>query len=215
MGAVDATTGAATSFTRTWATVAGLVASPDSFGDRSGRRRRLCRRWVVGVQGKDHNYLCQVDASTGLVTTWNPATTVDQAGGVNSIVVSGGTLYVSGRFTGFGTTARNNIAAIDIATATATSWNPGANALGRVLVLRGGTLYAAGLSRPSAGGPSRTSRRWIPATGAATSWSPTGNGLSASSYTLALGPNTAFVSDNACGSGRLHLPAHAVNRCGP
>ncbi|PKQ27429.1 MAG: hypothetical protein CVT63_08040, partial [Candidatus Anoxymicrobium japonicum] len=97
----------------------------------------------VGPEGggmTPRNHIAALD-STGALTTWNP--NADDV--VESIVVSGTTIYVGGWFHNIGTTptARNHIAALDTSGAV-TAWNPNANNYVYTLAVSGTTVYAGG-----------------------------------------------------------------------
>jgi hypothetical protein len=57
--------------------------------------------------------------------------------------VSGSTVYAGGRFTNIGGQARSHIAALDISTAAATPWNPGADS-DVLAVAAAGAVYIGG-----------------------------------------------------------------------
>ena len=46
---------------------------------------------------------------------------------VDSLAVSGNSVYAGGNFTSMGSQARNSLAALDTSTGTATAWDPNAN----------------------------------------------------------------------------------------
>ncbi len=74
------------------------------------------------------------------VLPWNP----DADGPVTSLALSCDTVYVGGSFTSIGGRPRSRIAAVDMATGTATAWNPSANSSVLTVVLAGNTIYAGG-----------------------------------------------------------------------
>ena len=92
--------------------------------------------------GKSRNKLAAVDASSGVVSDWNPA----PDGNVRTIAVSGSTVYVGGDFFNIGGQARNRIAGLDATTNTnnATSWDPNANGTVYTLTVSGSTIYVGG-----------------------------------------------------------------------
>jgi hypothetical protein len=74
-------------------------------------------------------------------------------GRVNTIVVSGSTVYLGGQFTsvrpagapaGTGEVARNHVAAVDLTTGALLPWNPNTNGTVRVLRLSGSNVYLGG-----------------------------------------------------------------------
>jgi hypothetical protein len=115
--------------------------------------------------------IAAIDASTGAATSWNP--TVDDAGGwVNTLVVSGNTIYAGGGFTSIGGQSRSNVAALDAGTGLATAWDPSPNGPLRAVALSGATVYIGG-DFTSVGGQSRDNLAALDATsGLASAWNP-------------------------------------------
>jgi hypothetical protein len=73
-----------------------------------------------------------LDASTGLITDWNPNAEWEYGGRrfnavINSLALSGNTVYAGGIFTSVGGQPRNRLAALDASTGGATGWNPNPN----------------------------------------------------------------------------------------
>ncbi len=71
--------------------------------------------------------LAAIDAATGVITAWNPNCSFFGNGsdGVYGLQIAGNTLYTGAwGLTSVGGIPRTGVAAIDIPTATATSWNP-------------------------------------------------------------------------------------------
>jgi urease beta subunit len=195
IGAVDAATGAATSWDPGANNlVSALVVSGSSvyaggsFTTLGGGGSGTATRLRIGA----------LDASTGAATGWNPGAN----GTVNVLALSGSTLYAGGSFTslgGGGTTSRSQIGAIDAATGAATGWNPGANGAVNALVVSGSTVYVGGGFSTLGGGGAGTSSRSLigaldAATGAATSWSP---GATGSVTALGVSGPTVFVGASA------------------
>ena len=79
---------------------------------------------VIGGQPRSH--VAALEARTGVATDWNPSTQIrGESGGsrVRSLTVDGNLIYVAGDFDSVGGQARNSIAAVDVATGKATSWD--------------------------------------------------------------------------------------------
>jgi hypothetical protein len=94
---------------------------------------------------------------------------------VNALAVSCNTLYVGGNFTTVGSSTRNNIAAINLATGLESSVNIGTNGTVNTILINAGIVYIGG-TFTSAGGQSRNNAVAIdPLTGAATPWNPNAN----------------------------------------
>ena len=100
----------------------------------------------IGGQGR--NNIAALDATTGNALTWNPNAlryyVMLGHASVNSIAVSGTTIYAGGVFDGIGGQNRQNIAALNATTGNALPWNPSANGTVRSLVVSGVTVYVGG-----------------------------------------------------------------------
>jgi hypothetical protein len=124
------------------------------------------------VSAQPRNNLAAVDKTTGVPSSWNPSATIASGAWVKSLLVSGSTVYVGGRFDSIGGQARNNVAAIDAAGGSATSWDPDVDYYVDSMALSGSTLYVGGYFG-TIGGQTRTNLGAIDtATGEATSWAP-------------------------------------------
>lgn len=81
----------------------------------------------------------------GSVNAWDPGVT---GGTIYALALDGTTLYLGGNFTQVGGQSRVALAAVDVNTATPTSWNPAVySSYGRTvraLTISNGTLYAGG-----------------------------------------------------------------------
>jgi hypothetical protein len=123
------------------------------------------------IGGINRSNVAALDATTGLATTWNP----NADGMVRSIVVSGSVVYLAGDFSwigGYGVNNRNRIAAIDVSTGSATSWNPNCNNSVYAINVSGGTVYLGG-NFTQVGGQVRNYLAAVNASDAAlTSWNP-------------------------------------------
>lgn len=78
----------------------------------------------TSIGGQFRNNIAALDASTGALTAWNPNAIGGFSPGILALAVSGSTVYVGGQFTVIGGQLRNNIAALDISTGSATAWDP-------------------------------------------------------------------------------------------
>jgi len=153
------------------------------------------------------NHIAAVLISTGAsgtqgttISTWNPNIALNGNISnensypyyVNSMVVSNGTLYVSGKFTTINTiVSRNNIAAINQSgTGIVTSWNPNASDAVQSIALHGNSIYAGG-NFTSVNGQTRNNLCEInAASGTLTSWNPNSNNAV---QALVFSGNTLFV----------------------
>jgi Putative Ig domain/HYDIN/CFA65/VesB-like, Ig-like domain/IPT/TIG domain/Domain of unknown function (DUF5122) beta-propeller len=127
------------------------------------------------ISGYSHRkYFAALDASTGgCIYTFNPygQETAQVGWDVDTIVVSGSTIYVGGCFGWMGNTTRHRIAALD-QSGQATAWNPDANGRVTSIAVSGSTVYAVG-SFTTIGGQSRKYTAALDvASGTATSWNP-------------------------------------------
>jgi len=128
------------------------------------------------IGGQPRSRVGAVDATTGLATGWDPNLSSADFPFVNALGLSGSTLYVAGLFDHVGADARNSLAAIDVGTGLATSWDPNPTLpLGgqvHVLAVGGSAVYVGG-DFTEIGGQTRNFLAAIdPATGLATPWNP-------------------------------------------
>ena len=131
---------------------------------------------------------CEGEIAAGKATAWNPKAN----GIVETLAISGATVYAGGAFTEVGGSSRERVAAIcatakcegEIAAGKATAWNPKANGIVETLAISGATVYAGG-AFTEVGGSSRERVAAICATakcageiaaGEATAWNPNPNG---------------------------------------
>lgn len=145
----------------------------------------------TSLNGYLRNRLAQIDLSTGEATDFNPNITISSGtAGVYALEIYGGTLYFGGSFTSVGATARNRIAAIDIASQTLTTWNPNSGGIVRTLLLSGDTLFVGG-EFTSIGGQTRNRLASFDlTTGSVTSFNPN---MSGTVYTLAIDGSTLYA----------------------
>ena len=135
IAALDAVTGTATAWNPNASSYVNALAVSGSAVYAGGD--------FTSIGGQARNRIAALDAVTGTATAWNPNAS-DPGSGVNALAVSGSTVYAGGRFSSIGGQVRNNIAALDAATGTATPWNPNANSYVKALAVSGATLYAGG-----------------------------------------------------------------------
>ena len=131
---------------------------------------------------------CEGEVAAGKATAWNPKAN----GVVETLAISGTTVYAGGTFTEVGGSSRERLAAIcatakcegEVAAGKATAWNPKANGVVETLAISGTTVYAGG-AFTEVGGSSRERLAAICATakcegevaaGKATAWNPNPNG---------------------------------------
>ncbi len=149
--------------------------------------------YVGGIFSTIDNYsrynLCAINIATKLVDpTWNPGNINVNA--INDMVIAGNTLYVAGYFTNIGGAARNNLAALDLTTGNATSWNPNPNDQITSLTMFGDKLVIGGYFT-TIGVKSQSYLAMVDtSTGLAASWNPN---LNERVYTLFTSGNSVFV----------------------
>ena len=123
------------------------------------------------------SFALAVDATTGEATAWNPEVSLpgnDGGAYVNTLVVSGSTVYLGGAFTSIGGQTRNRIAAVSATTGAATAWDPNASGAVYALAVSGPTVYAGGEFR-SVGLVARNHLAALDSSGALTAWDPSAN----------------------------------------
>ncbi len=140
------------------------------------------------VGGQQRDGLAGIETTTGHVTSWYPR--ASPASGtrpaVDTLAVSGPTVYAGGYFDLIGGRVRHGFAALDATTGKATSWDPKGGGVSTILIA-GRTVYVGGGFGSMGGQPRQALAALDAATGKATSWHPTtsGGGVTA----LAMGPD--------------------------
>jgi hypothetical protein len=138
LGAIDATTGALTSWAPNDAVPsAGFPAALAI----NGNTVYLAGGFTLsnGANGTRKN-LAAVDATTGAATTWNPAPDAS----VFTLSISGNTLFVGGVFTTIAGQSRNHAAAFELTTGALLPWNPDTDGPVRALDVHGGNVFLGG-----------------------------------------------------------------------
>ena len=139
--------------------------------------------------GTARNNIAALDGSTGIPKSWNP-NAIGTSSSVNAMALNGNVLYAGGIFTSAGGQSRNNIAALDVVTGNATSWNPGANSTVRSIAVNGNNVYAGG-DFTIIGSQSRNRIASIDAVmGTATGWNPN---ASSTVYTILINGNKVYA----------------------
>jgi hypothetical protein len=146
IGAVDGATGSVTNWNPGASSdVYDLAVSTDLFGNPTSVR--ACGLFTT-IGGQSRNHIAEINAA-GTVTAWNP----DASGTVNSLKWLGNTIYAGGSFFRIGGQYRQGLAALNVGTGSATSWNPDIGGGGAVndIALSGTEIFAVG-SFPSVSG---------------------------------------------------------------
>ena len=122
------------------------------------------------------NTVSAVDAVTGTYTGWSATVSGGAFPSVNAVAVSGSNVYVGGSFTSINFQFRNNLAAVDAATAATTAWNPSPGAGVSALAVNGSSLYVGGeFTNISSQGRNRIAAFDV-GTGNLTGWNPSVGG---------------------------------------
>ncbi len=165
----------------------------------------------VGGPMQTRKYIAALNASTGVLTSWNP--NADST--VFAIVVSGTTVYAGGYFTFIGGQARNYIAALNTASGGATSWNPNAGAYVYALAISGTTVFAGGQFTQIAGQARNYIAALNTASGTATSWNPNASGGQENVYALAVSGTTVYAGGDFTNiGGKARNRIAAINNSG-
>ena len=199
LAALDATTGTATNW------------NPDPKG--GAYLGRILTLAVAGttvytdgnfasIGGQPHHNLAALNAKTGAATDWNPdptgGTTVEQngilLGETDTLATSTDAIYVGGDLTTIGGQPRNNLAAIDATTGTATDWNPNPARADQAshavfinaLAVADSTIYVRGAFTTIGSQPRRDLAALDATSGAATDWNPNGPDSSPTAIASAL-----------------------------
>jgi hypothetical protein len=166
------------------------------------------------ASGTSRRGFAAVDATTGALLG-TPSTSVDAAGFVSALALSGTTLFLGGRFSSIGGVARANLAAIDTTSGTVLPFQPEPNGDVQALLLDGATLYVGG-SFSAAGGQLRSNLARVDATtGTADAWAPGADSVVScfleSSGTLYVGGRFSVVAGQPrVGVAALSVPTGAA-----
>lgn len=170
----------------------------------------------IGSTGR--NRIARINAD-GTLHPWNP----DVNNTVNTLSVSGNTVYIGGSFTAVDGQGRNGVAALDttVNTNTVTSFNPNVSGQVKALALSGSTLYIGGgfttlnAATSSCGGGAVTRNRIAAintSDGCATAWNPNASGgatdveaiiVAGATIYIGGGFSTLNAATSSCGSGSL------------
>jgi len=167
----------------------------------------------ANVDGHSHSRLVAIDAS-GAPASWDAGVSGTFGPAVDALAVSGSTVYAGGSFTSIGGQSRNDLAALDGTTGTATSWDPNANHTVNALAVFGSVVYAGG-SFTSIGGQTRDYLAGLDVSGNATGIDPEPNSdvdaLAVAGNTLDVGGQfTGFDLGASQGFAQFTLVEHTL-----
>ena len=139
--------------------------------------------------GVARNSLAAISAADGTPTAWD-AHAEGMNGNyalVNALAVSESAVFVGGAFTTIGGAARTNAAAVTIAEAAATAWDPGADGSVNVIALSGDVAYVGGVFQNIGGQPHLAIAALNTVDGAANAWEPNADFLPVNAIALSGG----------------------------
>jgi hypothetical protein len=140
--------------------------------------------------GQDRNSLAAIDATTGVVSSWNP----DANDVVYALAANGANVVAGGDFSSVGGVGRDNLAAINVADGTPTAWNPQSSGEVDAIGVIGNTVYVGGKFHGSNSINGNATRNYAAAvdatTGAVDAWDPNVGGNVDS---IAISANTVYL----------------------
>ena len=151
------------------------------------------------IGGQPRSSIAALDVADGSATNWDPSARYFTGPAVvETLAVTGATIYAGGVFTTIGGQARNNLAALNASDGTATTWNPNPNS--EVVALAtseptGPVVYVGGFFT-SIGGQTRNKIAALNASdGTATNWNPDAT-ANANVLALAISGSTIYAGGN-------------------
>ncbi len=132
--------------------------------------------WFIGgaftsVGGQPRNAVARINSDL-TVSSWNPGVGLPTDVVMNMVLV-GSTLYVGGTFKSIGGVARHDLAALDVSTASPTSWNPHPNGSDiTAMASNAGMLFVGGHFDSIGTTPRRSLAAFNLATGQLKPWNP-------------------------------------------
>jgi trimeric autotransporter adhesin len=205
IGAVDSTTGIATSWNPSADGEVSAIALSGSLVYAGG--------YFLTIGGQSRVFVAALNASDGLATAWNPS----PDNSVNTIVASGNLVYLGGFYDQIAGQARSALSAFNTTDGSITSWDPqlGPGPFGiyiYTLAVSGPTIYAGG-GFTSVGGVARHNIAGINASdGNPTSFDPEASGANddGAVWAIAVDGTTIYVGgefDTIGGQPRNYLAA--------
>jgi hypothetical protein len=131
----------------------------------------------TSINGVSRSGIAALDPVTGSASAWNPHLDGTNGGGaeIRSLMINNSAAFVGGWFSSIGGTGRNNVAALNLVTGQATSWNPNADGPVTALASDGTVIFAGGNFNQIGGQPRGKIAALDPISGAATGWQANAN----------------------------------------
>lgn len=151
--------------------------------------------------------IAAVSLTTGATTAWNPGSNFPGIvyNPMNTIIVSGSSVYVGGLFSTIASTARSSVAEFDIATGNLTSWYPKPSGEITAMYIDATTVYVAGRFT-AFDGTTRLGLASVDTSGALQAWNPGGNTDSILS--------NGMYTDMAYYSGKIFVSGFQIEKVG-
>ena len=125
------------------------------------------------IDGHRRRGLAAIDRRSGHVTAWNPRTEKPSTdGGVTTLAIANGRVYLGGSFRHVGGHRRSHLAAVNLSDGRLQPWRPRANAPVTSLAVIAGTVYAGGEFTSISGAPRKHLAAIDGVSGALTPWNP-------------------------------------------
>ncbi|GAB6283000.1 MAG: hypothetical protein STSR0008_17540 [Ignavibacterium sp.] len=127
--------------------------------------------FFTNISGVNRNYVAKISALNGTVDVWD-ANILGLYSSIFTIQIHNNKVYISGSFTSIGGASRNNVAALDFSTGSATSWNPNLDAVVHDFLIVNDKIYLGG-NFTSVGGQNINYLAVVDSTnGTSLSWNP-------------------------------------------
>ena len=172
LGAVSASDGATTSwYPNPSGKIWGLALSGSTVY-AAGEFSTVCGAGSSCEQSTQTRNRFAAFGSDGSLTAWDP--NVNNSGYLNTVAISGSSVYIGGNFNTVGETSRNRLAAVS-PDGSLTSWDPSANGAVSAIAVSGSTIYAGG-AFTTIGGVTRNRLAAVGTDGTLGTWDPDAGG---------------------------------------
>ena len=171
LGAINASDGATTSwYPNPSGKIWGLAASGSTIY-AAGEFSTVCGAGTSCDQSTQTRNRFAAFGSDGSLKAWDP--NANNSGYLNTVAISGSSVYIGGNFNTVGATPRNRLASVG-PDGSLTTWDPDANNTVSALALSGSTVLAGG-TFTAMGGATRNRIAAISADGSLGAWDPNAN----------------------------------------